>query len=82
MGRRIGLHHPPAGKRKTLVSRPRHQRWILRRVFEQPRAIDRRDPWVLLWVSEFIEEKSCSWINRLYSDMDPSLSAKIIGTDP
>jgi hypothetical protein len=37
------------------------------------RAVDRRDPWVLLWVSEFIEEKSCSWINRLYSDMDPSL---------
>jgi len=29
MGRRLGLHHPPAGKRKSISARPRHGRWVM-----------------------------------------------------
>jgi DNA invertase Pin-like site-specific DNA recombinase len=29
MGRRLGLKHPPSGKRKRLKSKPHHPRWVL-----------------------------------------------------
>jgi hypothetical protein len=81
MGRRLGLSHPPAGKRKYLVGRPHHLRWVMLK--DELRALIRAKKPAILeeLAAEAAERRKAikSACDAATPDMQDSRAALVLG---